>query len=114
MSEAKRSALRNRKSDLLGLKNLRILLVDVARNRVWKLRDPGSGCLFSVLIVMACLHATRLIVPRWLPQRHLVLLWPEEGQWAMPAMAMSFVRKARSLQIYLRLVCRGPLGFKRS
>lgn len=114
VSEARCSALRNTKSDLLGLKNLRTLLVDITRNQVWKLRDPGSGCLFSVLIVMAFLHATHLIVPRWLPQHRLVLLWPEEGQWAMPAMAMPFVRRARSLKIYLRLVCRGPLGFKRS
>lgn len=53
----------------------------VASSQAWKLRDCSPGCLFSILIVMAFpQHATHLVVPRWLPQPRLVLLWPDQGE----------------------------------
>lgn len=55
--------------------------MDVASSQVWKLGDRGPGGLFSILIVTAFLqHATHLVVPRGLPQPHLVLLWPDQGK----------------------------------
>lgn len=49
-----------------------------------KRRSSGTvcpGCLSSILTVPAFLqHATPLVVPRGLPQPHLVLLWPDHGK----------------------------------
>lgn len=51
-----------------GAEILRTFVIDLTRSRVWKLRDPSSGCLFSILIKTAFLnHATHLMATRWLP-----------------------------------------------
>lgn len=77
--EGRCAALQMRALDSLA-SDLRTL-VHVASSQVWKLRDRGPGCLFSILIVRAFRqHPLTLWSHGGRQQPHLVLLCPDPGE----------------------------------